>query len=458
MTWLSGKTLGGVLLAAIGLDWTVLLLARAGLLPLPGGLAFILIVGLLILPSLFWWNWTDRRLLLASGRATRAAWALYMAVMLLPIGLGLMGGRHLWDALPVPLTMWVMLWYLTVLALTSLALGPGVVCFVVFLGGKLFSRKTGTSDSSSDSGKPPGQDPAGTHDPVRDLGDTTAITRRAALGHLAAAGPLLIVGGGVGLGIQQDSRFIVRRVRLSLPRCPDRLRGLTITHLSDLHVGRFFQPKHLPAMVEAVNRLNSDLVVVTGDVLDHSMDFLYPSAEAIRRLEHRYGRFLVAGNHDLIDSPSGFVSEMTRRERGFLLDEHVTVDIGGEKLLIAGLFWSRGNESHGLAVGHDERAGRSLSGTDPAMFKIALAHHPHAFDALASRGVDLTLAGHTHGGQFSLPIPGTSKAINAGSLMFRYIHGEYRKGASRLWVTAGVGNWFPVRLNAPAEIVQLQLV
>ncbi len=245
---------------------------------------------------------------------------------------------------------------------------------------------------------------------------------------------------------------------MKLPRCPDRLKGLTITHLSDLHVGRLLRPEHLPALVDAANALDSDLVAVTGDIVDHSIDFLPAAADAIAELQHRHGRFTVMGNHDLIDSGAKFVSEMTRRERGFLCDEHRVLEIGGEKVQIAGLRWSRADRSDGRTAGHEERAFAALFGTDPEVFTIALAHHPHAFDALAPLGADLTLAGHTHGGQFNLAIPGMDKTLSAGSLLFRYVQGEYRKGAAAMYVNAGAGNWFPVRINAPAEIVQIQLI
>jgi predicted MPP superfamily phosphohydrolase len=95
---------------------------------------------------------------------------------------------------------------------------------------------------------------------------------------------------------------------------------------------------------------------------------------------------------------------------------------------------------------------------DAHVFTLALAHHPHAFDALADAGADLTLAGHTHGGQLMVTPPGSAYPIGGGNLLFRYIYGEYRRGDSAMYVNSGVGNWFPIRINAPAEIVQIRLV
>jgi len=85
-------------------------------------------------------------------------------------------------------------------------------------------------------------------------------------------------------------------------------------------------------------------------------------------------------------------------------------------------------------------------------FPILLAHHPHAFDRAAAAGLPLVLSGHTHGGQLML-----TKNIGVGPLRFRYWSGIYEKPGSKLFVNNGVGNWFPLRINAPAEIVKLTL-
>ena len=81
----------------------------------------------------------------------------------------------------------------------------------------------------------------------------------------------------------------------------------------------------------------------------------------------------------------------------------------------------------------------------PDAFPILLAHHPHTLDPAAEAGLPLVLSGHTHGGQLML-----TKNVGFGPMMFRYWSGEYTKGPSKLVVSNGVGNWFPVRANAPA--------
>lgn len=430
-----------IALTAIGCILVLFLGNRLGLIPVFWGFTFLLIVAVVVLASLFWWAWVDRQLRgsnadddVSRKRAwLRWLWAGFVALMLSPLLFWMTGARGVWDSYPVPLIELILIWHLLMVLL--------VTVWTPAAGLRALVRRI----QASLSGPPPTDDP-------------TRPSRRELLARAVAATPMILAGGSLALAAWQDGRFVVRRVSVRLPRLPDRLRGLTITQISDTHVGRLFRPEHLPRMVDAANRLKSDLLVVTGDLIDHSIDFLPPACEALRQIEARYGRFTVIGNHDLIDSPREAVEYLIRREPHFLIDQTSPVLIDGETIQIAGLFWSRYDEPRGRDPGHAGRVQAALEGVDLQRFTIALAHHPHAFDPLAARGVDLTLSGHTHGGQLMLTPQGAGVPIGGGSLLFRYIWGEYRRGDSVLQVSAGVGNWFPVRINAPAEIVQYRLL
>jgi predicted MPP superfamily phosphohydrolase len=115
--------------------------------------------------------------------------------------------------------------------------------------------------------------------------------------------------------------------------------------------------------------------------------------------------------------------------------------VRGQAVRILGLRWDEGD---GIAS--------DLARRDRDDFTILLAHHPDAFDAAAQADVPLTLAGHTHGGQLML-----TPHFGFGPWLYRYWSGLYRKGASQLVVSNGVGNWFPLRIGAPAEIIFLTL-
>jgi predicted MPP superfamily phosphohydrolase len=436
----------------------VLLGARSNLLALPIRATFSLVLLLATLPTLFWWSWLDETVAGSSRRwATlcRAILWAYTAFMLVPLVLFLVG-RHGFDALPVPVLMWVMAWYLFAAAAGAIGLAIYVPWLVVR------GLRWVISASHNDVARRRSATQQSAVAPTPAVADCecsrTGISRRAVLAGALSATPVMVVGSVVAGGLRQQGRFVVRRIEIALPRLPGRLRGLTITHVSDFHVGRFFRPEHLPRVVEAVNRLDSDLIAITGDIVDHSPEFFPPACEAFRQMNARCGRLMVIGNHDLIASPNiarGFLRQFGRE---FLEDERRTLDIGGERVQIAGLGWSRYEQRRYNVPGLDDHVKQALAGADPDVFTLALAHHPHAFDALARAGVDLTLAGHTHGGQIMLTRPGSPAPVGGGNLLFRYIWGEYRRGKSAMYVTSGVGNWFPVRINAPAEIVQIRLV
>ncbi len=142
---------------------------------------------------------------------------------------------------------------------------------------------------------------------------------------------------------------------------------------------------------------------------------------------------------------------LMRRTRGvpLLLNQVETIYPRGIPLQLLGIIWTEAGVSQ-----HECALKDILQLRDPAIFSILLAHHPHVWNPAADQGVRLVLAGHTHGGQIM-----HTKHIGAGPLRFRYWTGLYQdwESGSKLIVNNGVGDWFPLRINAPAEIVHLTL-
>jgi predicted MPP superfamily phosphohydrolase len=233
-----------------------------------------------------------------------------------------------------------------------------------------------------------------------------------------------------------------------LPRALD---GLIIAQVSDMHVGRFTCGRVLDNVVAIVNTLEPDLVLLTGDLINDSLVDLGHGLELVRQMQARCGLFLIEGNHDLIENAAEFERRVKASHIPFLLDESAIVTIRDTPVQLLGLSWTR---AHG--VDHDAAitaaVQRLLAQRGHDAFPILLAHHPHSFDAAAEAGVPLTLSGHTHGGQLML-----NEQLGFGPAMFRYWSGVYERGNSKLVVSNGVGNWFPLRINAPAEIVHITL-
>ncbi|MBI2825998.1 MAG: metallophosphoesterase [Planctomycetia bacterium] len=235
---------------------------------------------------------------------------------------------------------------------------------------------------------------------------------------------------------------------LALPRLPPALDGLSIAHLSDLHfTGRvglgFFQE-----VIERTNSLEPDLVAITGDIIDRAscLDWI---EETLGRLRARYGVYYVLGNHDLrVDIP-------TLRQR---LDDCGLVDLGGRWLELDVLGESivlAGNEFPWLRPAPDIGECRRATG-GRAPLRILLSHTPDQIAWARRHDFDLMLAGHTHGGQFTLPLLGP---VLAPSLYgTRYAAGTFDEPPTVLHVSRGLSSLTPLRFRCRPELAKLTLV
>ncbi len=273
-------------------------------------------------------------------------------------------------------------------------------------------------------------------------------TRRQFLGTLTTVTPALLTGAGVVFSRTQLREFRVRPIGVALPGLPPELDGLRIALVSDLHVGTFTSGRVVKRVVEETSRLDADLVLLPGDLINNALADLSDALDAVGNMQSRHGAYLSVGNHDLIEDGAEFVRRVKARVP-LLVNESRVVLVRGQPVQLLGLPWERDEARIANAV---RQVARQIV---PGAFPILLAHHPHAFDAAAAAGLPLTVSGHTHGGQLML-----SDALGFGPLLYRYWSGLYRKPAhhgSSLVVSNGVGNWFPLRTRAPAEIIHLTL-
>jgi uncharacterized protein len=235
-------------------------------------------------------------------------------------------------------------------------------------------------------------------------------------------------------------RVETRDIELRLPRWPSQFDGLRIAHISDFHVGHLMTPERALEVLETVRSLKPDLVACTGDVVDLNIDCgIEPVLESLGAIDAPLGSLLVLGNHDHLDSGR----RLTRLARAAgvtaLVDQNVRLRCG---LRVGGVDWGRSIRECSSRVG---RVWRAAGGVD-----LLLSHNPKAFVAAARLGVPLTLAGHTHGGQVSL-----KRRTDDVSFRRRLRAGVYRRDDSILFVTVGLGAWFPLRVNCPPEVVMI---
>lgn len=272
-------------------------------------------------------------------------------------------------------------------------------------------------------------------------------SRRQFMGTAAVALPVIATFGSAAIAIPQRNHFRIRKISVPIANLPKDLHGLRIAHLSDTHVGKFTSGKVLHDLAEATNKLKADVVLLTGDLIDNSLNDLPEALDMVGRFDPRSGLYLIEGNHDLFHGAEAFGQQVIDRGFNLLRDETAIVTAKGHPIELLGIRWNhRGTpiETH-----IDEVANQR----NPEALPILLAHHPHAFDHAAKLGIPLTLAGHTHGGQLML-----TPEIGAGPMMFKYWSGLYQKPNANLIVSNGAGNWFPLRTAAPAEIVEVTLI
>ena len=304
--------------------------------------------------------------------------------------------------------------------------------------------------------KGPKRDAVARQTHIRRLSEAPVMNRRTFLGTAAALTPPLLSIGLTGVAARQLESFRVRRITIPIANLPPALDGATIAHVSDMHVGRFTTGRVLHAMTTAVNDLRADIVLLTGDLINSSLEELPEAIETVRRLDAPSGVYTIEGNHDLFEGREEFEQRVKASGLALLVNETADVTIRGHPVNLLGLRWGApgvtGARPRSTEQGIRASLEELLANRNPNAFPILLAHHPHAFDFAANEGLPLTLAGHTHGGQLML-----NEETGFGPIMFRYWSGLYTRGDSHLVVSNGVGNWFPLRISAPAEVIHITL-
>ncbi len=280
------------------------------------------------------------------------------------------------------------------------------------------------------------------------------IAGAAAWGEIAGASALavpLIALALTTIGFCNARRTArVTRVDIALPHLPPALSGLTITQISDIHVGPTIGRAYVERIVAAVNLLESDLVAITGDLVDGSVADLAASVAPLARLRAPLGVYFVTGNHEYYSGAEPWLRELRRLGLVVLENEHVVIARGSSKFVLAGV--TDYSAAHFDPALHSDPEAALRGAPADAAVKILLAHQPRSATAAAAAGFDLQLSGHTHGGQF---FPWNFFV----RLQQPYTAGLHRLGRMWIYISRGTGYWGPPkRLGAPAEITQLRLV
>jgi predicted MPP superfamily phosphohydrolase len=291
---------------------------------------------------------------------------------------------------------------------------------------------------------------------------------------VAGAAPFL----GVMYGYAAERlRYEVRRVEIPLPNLPSELDGLEIVQISDIHLSGYMTRESVRRAVDMANDVGADLAVVTGDLITGMHDSMADCVDEVRHLRAPLGVYGCNGNHEIYARAEDLAERLYQQAGMKLLrSENALVTYRGAQFNLIGVDYQRERTPSGRKM-------QMLSGIEPLvrrdMPNILLSHNPNTFNRAAELGIELSLAGHTHGGQVQVEILDVS--ISPARFITDYVAGLYHrpllmpnvpkrlgetiklmpnapKGLSALYVNRGLGTvGAPVRLGAPPEITHMVL-
>ncbi len=275
-------------------------------------------------------------------------------------------------------------------------------------------------------------------------------SRRQSLIHIVNLSLLSITGFLTIYGLV-NARRRPRIVNIKIPveGLPTDLEGFRIVQISDLHIGPTIKKDFVDRVVDSANKLDADIIALTGDLVDGSVNRLEGDVEPLSRLSAKYGRFVITGNHEYYSGVLLWIQKFKSLGLDMLLNENRLITKGNGKLLIGGVTdYSAGSfiPSH---VSSPRNAMRNAPDND---YKILLAHQPKSVEEASEAGFDLVLSGHTHGGQY-FPF---NQLIH---LAQPYVKGLHNHKGTLLYINSGTGYWGPpLRIGVPSEITQIELI
>ncbi len=271
--------------------------------------------------------------------------------------------------------------------------------------------------------------------------------RRSFLTKTAALLPMAtLASAGYGL-IRAEGGVRMTEVPLSFPHLHPDLDGLRILHLSDIHIGYYVDLHDLERVMLAAEGKRPDLVLVSGDISD-DLSQLPAALRLIAALNPRYGTYASLGNHEYFRGIDTVLRILDTGPIPLLRDIGTNVKIGRADLYIGGADDPvRMSQRERNYVFLRETIDAAFDGAPSNAFQLLMSHRPQGFDVAADLGIDLTVAGHTHGAQVGF----NGRSILEPWMKDHYMWGHYQRNGSHLYTSAGVGHWFPFRLGCPPE-------
>lgn len=280
--------------------------------------------------------------------------------------------------------------------------------------------------------------------------------RRVGLGLACVIIGLVIYGMTFGF-----SQIEVRQIEFASKDLPEAFDGYRIVQFSDAHVATFdgWLDDMVPQIVDSINAQKGDMIVFTGDLQNLRPDELAPKVAQLRQLHAPDGVYSILGNHDYatyLDCDEATkkkndqkTQQLERKMWTLLMNENRIIRRDSDSIVIAGM------ENWGVQkrMPRNGDVRKTMKGISPKSFTVMLQHDPNAWRAkiLPECNAQLTLSGHTHGGQFSL------FGWTPANFTYSECFGTYYEGDRAICVSSGLGGIIPFRLGQPGEIVVITL-
>lgn len=266
------------------------------------------------------------------------------------------------------------------------------------------------------------------------------------------ASPFAVAGYGY---LVERTNFHVREIDIRIPDLHPALEGLRLLQLTDIHLSPFLSVRELERVIHASNETKPHLTLVTGDMISSRGDPLDDCLRLLSTVKSEAGILGCLGNHEHYSGAEDYATEQAaRRGIGILRRQHETLHFGAAALNVAGVDYERMSATHSGYL----RGAESM--IVPGALNVLLSHNPDVFPIAAAQGYDLTVSGHTHGGQVNIEI--LSQDINPARFITPYVYGRYELAdnarRASAYVSRGIGTiGIPARVGAPPEISVLRL-
>jgi predicted MPP superfamily phosphohydrolase len=289
------------------------------------------------------------------------------------------------------------------------------------------------------------------HKKIEEGSEKFSPNRRIFLRATAVALPVVTLStgaSGVASAFQDTNVYLLP---MEFENLPSRLAGLRILHMTDSHLGIYKFLHDIETILLKAEEFHPDLILYTGDISD-SLPLLPDTLNLVAGMKTKYGVYASIGNHEYYRGIGSVLKSFDKAPVPLLRNSGTTIYVDNYPLYLAGADDPR-------RLGYDDTdfldnsIRRAITSAPPNSFKILMSHRPEALGPASKEGINLVLSGHTHGGQVGL----AGRSFFAPFMSDRFLWGKYQIDKTQMYLSCGIGHWFPFRLWCPPEAPVIEL-